>query len=421
MPAAEHRFTHLDGLRGLACLTVAMCHFVIAFYETLLDGDPVHMHNGWELAASHSNLILFYDPGLGVAVFFVLSGFVLAASVANVQPAWPRLAVRRWVRLCLPILAIATLVWLALKAGAFRDIQLAAPATKSDWLGQFFPPMAYLFPYSWYVWNICVTFFEGDPGPTQILIGTLWTMPIELIGSLVLFAGYCFGSDVFRRIRGCVAVSLLLVVWTWNTPYYGFGLGVALFELRRAHGFLPSRWQAFLAPAAQPIGWLALAAGLWAGATPYALTSQDAAFISLAARVGVPVGVTSLTHAGACLIVLSALLLRPFQTLLQSRVCQYFGRISYMLYLVQNPVECSVGVYVFLHAGHDYNARAVASLVAYLAASILLADITTRLFDRPAIYLSRFASSLPIPGIKWARAKFRRLTGMRAERRAQHH
>jgi peptidoglycan/LPS O-acetylase OafA/YrhL len=395
--SGETRFHYLDGLRGIACLIVALCHFVIAFYVSLMDGDPAHVHNAWELTLAHTNLILFYDPGLGVAIFFVLSGYVLAASVAHVQPAWLRLALRRWLRLCLPVFPLACLALLAFHAGAFSLLPKAAHLADSYWLSQFYPSYISYYPLSAYVYNICVTFFVGYPGPTQSLLGTLWTLPFELVGSLGLYALYCLGADVFRRIRGCLAVSVLLIAVTWQTQYYGFGLGIALFECGRAITYLPARWRARLARAAAPAGWAALALGIWAGATPPALTPLDVQVFALGHRLGIPLGVDDMTHAGAALIVAAALLLRPFQRLLETSLCQYFGRISFMLYLVQNPVECSIGVYAFLHGGHDYNQRALVALVVYLAASIALADLATRLFDRPAIRLSRLAMKGKLP------------------------
>jgi peptidoglycan/LPS O-acetylase OafA/YrhL len=347
------------------------------------------------LALSHTSFILFYDPSLGVAIFFVLSGFVLAFSLSEHQPPWLALAVRRYIRLCLPALGITLLTWTALHLGAFKDVHAAAVVTKSTWLVQFYPPLAYRIPLSTFVHNCLFTFFTGTPGAVQIINGTLWTLPIELVGSLGLFAFYCLGSDIFRRSRGCFMVAAAGVLLTWNTEFYGFGLGVALFEIRRGISYFPEKYRRWLGRLAAPIGVIALVTGAWLGGTPYALAGWHLAFILKANGIGLPIGITEVQHAGAFLLVASVLLLKPAQLLLQTRVCQYLGKISFMLYLVQNPILCATPLWVFLRSGNDYNVQALAALATYLALSVLLADLATRLIDRPSIRLSRFATMEP--------------------------
>jgi len=389
----EGRYHHLDGLRGLACVIVLFSHYVIAFYETLLTGLSAESHFPWDQAISHSTLILCYNPRTGVAIFFVLSGFVLSASVAERQPPWLALAVRRWIRLCLPVLVLIPICYAALHAGAFRDVQAVAVITKTDWLTHFYPPVAYWISFWLFIWNLCFTFFTGSPGAVMNLIGTLWTLPIELLGSLGLFAVYCFGADVFRRCRGCFAVSILAVLVTWNTDYYGFGLGIALFEIRRGISYFPLYTRKLLSRACPLLGLSALIAGIWLGGTPFALSGGHLRLIEAFNRLGVPLSINDMQHAGAFLLVVAAVVYRPFQQFLRSAVCQYLGRISFMLYLVQNPVICALPLWVFLHAGQNYNVRALAALATYLSVSILLADLAKRWIDRPAIKLSRLATT----------------------------
>ncbi len=391
----EPRFVYLDGVRGLASLMVALSHYVIAFYTTLLTGLAAQSHFPWDIALGQSTLIVLYNPNLGVAVFFILSGFVLAASVAERQPAWPALVLRRWVRLCLPLLGSTLLIYLALLAGAFHSVQAAAAVTKSPWLVQLYPPLAYTLPLKDYIWNCLFTVFTSPIGVVQVLNGPLWTMPIELRGSIVLFAGYCLFADLFRRARGCFAAAIAAVLLTWHTPYDGFGLGFALFEIRRGISYLPPGWRHGLGRAAGPGGLAALLAGIWCGGTPFALSGWHAAFLARASQIGVNMGILDMQHTGAALLVIAALLLRPLQRFLSSRLCQYLGRISFMLYLVQMPVLCSAPLWVFMHAGHQYHVRAMLALATYLVVAIGIADVTTRLIDQPAIRLSRLATRPP--------------------------
>jgi peptidoglycan/LPS O-acetylase OafA/YrhL len=72
-----------DGLRGVAALSVVVCHFVCTFYPALMFGsrDPTL----WVAdALSRSLLFAMYGGTFAVYVFYVLSGYVLAASSQSI-------------------------------------------------------------------------------------------------------------------------------------------------------------------------------------------------------------------------------------------------------------------------------------------------------------------------------------------------
>jgi len=378
------RYGHLDGLRGLACMIVAFSHFVACFYPAWLNDNPAQAHNAWDTALSRGPAVMAYNPALGVAIFFVLSGFVLAESVAVNRPPWPALAARRWLRLCLPIIVVITLIYLALHADAFQDVHAAALQTKSGLLILFYPPKVRAISLAAALTATFTTFFTGRAGDALPLLGTLWTIPYELIGSLLLFAVYSARAGLLSHPFARIMVALFAIIFTWPTPYYGFGLGIALFEIRRALG------RDNLPPA---IGLVTLGLGLWLASTTFALRGSHLWLVVTAYAHGIPLKIDDLLHAAAAFTVAAALSFRPFQRLLSSPPCQYLGRISYMLYLVQLPVLCSAAVFMFMHAGTNYNLRCLAAFAAYLVVSVGLADITSRLIDRPAIRLSRLATA----------------------------
>lgn len=60
-----------------------------------------------------------------------------------------------------------------------------------------------------------------------------------------------------------------------------------------------------------------------------------------------------------------------------------------MLYLVQIPILCSLGIAAFLSTPiSNYNARTLIALVIYSVASLFFADRLTRFIDRPCMILS---------------------------------
>ena len=130
-PANGGRYAYLDGLRGVAALTVVLCHFVLAFQPALLSGKAGQGAAAAGTGLAQTPLVLFWSPDCAVHVFFVLSGFVLSSAMAG-QPAGRQLArlgallVRRWVRLAGPILGSSLLAWGVIQAGWLRNTPAAA-------------------------------------------------------------------------------------------------------------------------------------------------------------------------------------------------------------------------------------------------------------------------------------------------------
>ncbi|MDE1895620.1 MAG: acyltransferase [Rhodospirillales bacterium] len=395
-PPSSERYEYLDGIRGLASLMVAVCHYVTAFQPDLLNGDASLSHFPGDYLLARTRWVFFYNPDFGVAVFFVLSGFVLAASVAHEPPSWPSLALRRWVRLILPVLTISIILWIALYLGAFRGVPEAAVQAKSKWFAAMFADPTYHVPLWKQIGDGLITFFRLDQssGLSGALNPVLWTMPIELQGSLVLFAVYCYGADLFRRRRGRVLVMLLAVPLTFQTNFYGFGLGIALFEAKRLLEEVQGKWRQILLRLAVPVGVLLLISGLWLASAPY-LLNGNSSYLALTTflftHAGLVEGVEPMHHVGAACIIAAALLLAPLRWLLTTWPCRYLGRISFMLYLVQIPLLCGVGVPVFLHTmpSWDYEHRALLALGAYLVTAVIIAELATRWIDIPSIRLSR--------------------------------
>ena len=97
----KERFEAFDGLRGLAALVVVLGHF-------LPDG-PIRNFLSW---------MLLTDTKIAVAIFFVLSGFVLCRPGQMIHYSdnplinFCKKVVARFVRLALPVFGISILVFL---------------------------------------------------------------------------------------------------------------------------------------------------------------------------------------------------------------------------------------------------------------------------------------------------------------------
>jgi len=101
------KIQYLDGLRGLAALVVVFHHFILAFYPALFLGRnaATHLKDGTEAFISGSAMNIFYGGNFMVAIFFVLSGFVLSHKffLKKDYEILTQGAVKRYIRLVIPV------------------------------------------------------------------------------------------------------------------------------------------------------------------------------------------------------------------------------------------------------------------------------------------------------------------------------
>ena len=127
---------------------------------------------------------------------------------------------------------------------------------------------------------------------------------------------------------------------------------------------------------------------------------------------GWPQTIIQMQHFGAASLVAGILVLAPFRWLLATRPFRFLGRISFMLYLLQLPVLCTVAVRVFLTCPADwgYEPRAVVAFLAFIVVTVLAATLGARFVDQPCTLLSRqitarswdLDSVVPVGFKRWA-------------------
>jgi peptidoglycan/LPS O-acetylase OafA/YrhL len=384
------RFTYLDGLRGLAAIVVLLAHYVLAFQPAMYFGTVVNANASRFTGAlwiAQTPLIALFSPQFGVAIFFVLSGFVLAASVSRKPAPLVELAVRRWIRLSGPALLTTLFIWLWLTSGWHPDLVLAA-INHSDWLAMNF---------TWIAWQTndlplaaFQAVFDVYARNRHWWNTSLWTLQIELWGSLALFAVYI----VTRRWpapRSWRLLAAVMVGWlAWRSDYAGFAIGAALFEVQPdiARFANANRILAWV------VGPLLLTAALLLGGAPIYGTvwSPYIPILSwLAAYTSDPI--IALHRLGGALMVASVLVWIPLQRLLATRVVNYLGRVSFMLYLCHVSLICSLGAWLVLRLSPlvGYEVACLLALPIFMAVVLVVAGLGTHWLDAPCIRLAHRA------------------------------
>jgi peptidoglycan/LPS O-acetylase OafA/YrhL len=114
---SRREINYLDGLRGLAALTVVFLHYVTAFYPAFVTANysQIHTKSGIELFIAKSPLDIFYAGNFAVCIFFVLSGYVLSMKYFQFknQNILIKSAIKRYFRLVIPVFASVSIAFIS--------------------------------------------------------------------------------------------------------------------------------------------------------------------------------------------------------------------------------------------------------------------------------------------------------------------
>lgn len=344
---------HLDGLRGWASLFVVFSHL-----------GPMFLLAGHQFPA----VPFFWDGQLAVYVFFVLSGYVLSVDHFRHGRRTDALlqAVRRYPRLTVPILASCTLAVGLQQLGLFHNVP-AGQLAKSPWLESFYRlDMSWLGLLQFAGWDVYARY---DGGTTYNAV--LWTMPFEMLGSLLIF-GLLWVSGPTRGIQASLVAAFIAWSASIGSPLLAFFLGMAL---------------AFAAVNAPPN--LKGQQFHWFGVT---LLLGILAIAMFRAAGGGPVALSMYAMAILASVQLSPLL----QKFLSNSLSRHLGSLSFPLYLTHLLVFCSLSSYLVL-AWSAEGQLAISSRISIALVSVgasLLAAICFRPVEGLAIRWSRRISRL---------------------------
>ena len=173
------------------------------------------------------------DGRLAIYLFFVLSGFVLSTRYlsSNNLEQIRATALGRYIRLTIPIAAASLLSLVLLECGAMLNQQAGPIVARPDWLGSFYAFSPSLLSYLKFSFYDVYFMYESSKSYDVVL----WTMPIELAGSFLIFAIVAvFGVSLRLRLLSC-AVAILLC-WQIDQPYLTFFYGYLIAILHTVIG-----------------------------------------------------------------------------------------------------------------------------------------------------------------------------------------
>jgi peptidoglycan/LPS O-acetylase OafA/YrhL len=374
------KLDYLEGLRGYAALAVALLHFIRLVLPALSDGKVPDIGFGhWEMMLRHSPLNILWNGGAAVAVFFVLSGFVLSYKFWQVGDlrAVVGSAIRRYFRLTPVVLASVLLAYVCLASGVYY-LHAASRICGSDIASGYGNRYAFNPDF----WDALRQGLFGALLQNQNYYNSpLWTLYYEFLGSMLVFGFLVVCGKMAWRLP---AYALLL--WQFGLGYFGaFILGVALCD---AFVNWPDRPKGKALLAVLFTGaFLALSYG---GPGNYA----DPLHRWLHATTGLKNYWLSIHVAGAALLLYvlmsSPMLQRAFQTPFAARL----GRLSYAIYAIHWIVMSSISsvLVIWLKPWMPYWTMALLVIGISLLATILYAEALYKWVDAPGVRLSKLIS-----------------------------
>jgi peptidoglycan/LPS O-acetylase OafA/YrhL len=317
------KLAYLEGLRGLAAFVVYLGHLFPLF-----------------IGISILSIAFGTWRTFSVCIFFVLSGYVLTTAFFSTGNGEYLVsgAVRRYIRLAVPVSVLLFLIYLVITPG----------------LSEFRNPAAFLNMIRQVFWG---TFFFGEISVVPLsnnYTGVLWTMAIEFIGSFLVFA---FAS-LFGKLRNRYVFYAVAILVFLKTYYLAFILGMALADLYCNASREKYRIRDTAAVAC--VG----GAGLFLGSCTFLLAGVSGlrpGMESLAAALAAPLPLNStpplslgaapvteiISILGASLILLALLNSRWMQGFFSGRLPVFLGKISFSLYLVHMVVIYTFSEFIF--------------------------------------------------------------------------
>ena len=345
--SGRERFVFVDALRGIAALMVLSHHLL---HNTHLEDTIRSILPGWLCAVFIFNM-------RGVEIFFVISGFVIAHSLTKVEPSiWGagNFIVRRQLRLDPPYWAIMalTLADLAIENRIPSIVQRPLPL----------PSPGELVANALYLQNIL---------RTSRLIGVAWTLCLEIQFYLIFILAHIIGRSNAQGRGGASFTTVAIVV----------GLGIlSLFntggQTSRVIYFVPF--------------WSYFSAGIlcyWA----YRKYVPGWTFFAFLAAFGVAMAWYRSSFMLVGFITVLALYVagerQQLSHWLSNKPIQYFGKISYSLYLVHFLV-LSIVMRAGYRLTHTNRWAALFWMFAAALGAIAAAHLFHKLIEVPSMRLA---------------------------------
>lgn len=377
MITSNTRYTKLDGLRGLLSLVVAINHsFLILLIPAFANvwGQNIFIYNDFQSKIQQAFMLLG-NGGVAVTMFFVLSGLVMGQSLKKIEPSLSGVLgfyIKRMTRLYPAYFFLIVFSALYMRLGfVYRTYPVAS---------------------SWFHWwmNFEMTlseFFRNAYFASISLGGITWTLRVIVIASFIFPVFYFLTKNTSKYVDLALTAALVYLSFTVldisgfrDFRYlYMFFAGLILPKFKSLFENFP-RWL-------------------------FSITLPICLYIILDLRYMTDEYVGGLGEAIVAWFYLGLMAYNHKETIfnfLDSKILQFFGKISYSLYLIHFSV-----LYIFAKIVLDYLPN-LPYTQNYLAFHLMFFVISTILATYLSIFMNKFVEEPSVKLASFISEKFKR-------------
>ncbi|KAJ6444567.1 acyltransferase [Purpureocillium lavendulum] len=351
---------YLDGLRGFAALLVYWHHHELWVRNPYIFENAFGYDGNFYFATLPFVRTFFTGGHYSVTVFFVLSGYVLSikplsliekGDFAGLTDHLGSAIFRRFFRLYLPLIAVVLIYATTWQLFGYWVDTGTVP--QGSWLSEMW---AFYLEFK----NFSFIFKEGGE-PWMTYHRHIWSIPVEMRGSMIVFASVLALSRCTRKARLWCLVGLIFYFMYIADGYYGsmFLAGTLLcyLDMLAKTDHLPAIFER-LSKYKMFIFYHMLAISVYLGGCPSFNNDMDMFaksrgwyLLSLLKPQAVFNYKWFYLFWAGTLLVAAVPRINWLRSFFETRPCQYLGRISYALYLVHGPVLWTVGNRMYMAVG----------------------------------------------------------------------
>jgi len=332
------RNREIDGIRGWAAVAVLSFHLLGEMFRP----------NFPELRIGV--LKPFLGGDLAVYVFFILSGDALSISFFRNYDGKivSKIAIKRYFRLTVPILLSCFVVYILMKLNLVYSHDAAIILNNEPWLGSFVnfdPDIFRLIRFS------LIDVYQSNLN-TRTFNPFLWTMPIEMYGSVLVF----LLLYSWRYLKNPLVVLWIVALFTFflGSPLSLFFFGVIFGNMRKNDFFsklsFSKTWQA----------------------TSHVTVLVIAIFVSLVSYSSYIVHIPMLVSLIATFCFYSNTKWKKFFNL---KLSVFLGDVSFPLYLMHFPVIISVMSWLVIYSKDNIKAGNLMTVLSIFVIGFVLSFI----------------------------------------------
>lgn len=348
----------LNGLKGIACLSVFIHHFMLAFFPASYYRNtiPSHLFYNIDCYISYSPLSFIINGEFMVNIFLLISAFIFANKFIKLTHnesvlELSKTIIKRYFRIVGPVFIVSIFVYLIWNLSLFKHIDVSL-ISGSPWLASYYndiPSIKDIFVSSF----VRVPFFGNN-----VFSNAFWMLKYVFIGTLMSIIVIIILKHLKERYRLGFLMTLILLLY--DSYYFVVILGAFL-------SFIANyKSMAFLENSC--VGIILIILGIILGGYPTG--TQNVGVYTFLQKLHF----SSLFYysLGSFMFVFGCFKIKMIKTFLSHKILQVLGKISFAIYLLHIPLLFSFGMIVFLKIYSLIGGYMTSVFITFIALSILL-------------------------------------------------